>query len=140
MDYMIYAYLQMARDEDAHRVEQDAGRLTAFTPAVPAGPYAHAAIPARYAIERGDWKGAAALDAPTAGFPFTRALTHFARALGAARSGDAASAAKDADALARLRDALKTAGNDYWATEVEVSRLGAAAWVSFAQGQADEAL
>jgi tetratricopeptide (TPR) repeat protein len=73
-------------------------------------------------------------------FAFTVALTHFARALGAARSGNAAAADKDVQELARLRDALKTAKNEYWATEVEVSRLGAAAWTALAQGKPDEAL
>ena len=73
-------------------------------------------------------------------FPFTDALTHFARALGAARSGDAASAEKEVQELARLRDALRAAKNAYWATEVEVNRLGAAAWTALALGKKDEAL
>jgi len=73
-------------------------------------------------------------------FPFTTALTHFARALGAARSGDAAAAEKDVEELGRLRDAMRTAKSEYWATEIEVSRLGAAAWVAQAQGKSDEAL
>jgi hypothetical protein len=42
--------------------------------------------------------------------------------------------------LARLRDALKAAKNEYWATEVEVSRVGVAAWRALAQGKPDEAL
>lgn len=66
--------------------------------------------------------------------------THFARALGAARSGDPASAAKAVEALVRLRDALKAGMNEYWATEVEVSRLGAAAWTAWALGNGEEAL
>ena len=67
-------------------------------------------------------------------------LTHFARGLGAARSGDAVAAEKSVQELARLRDALKAAKNEYWATEVEVSRLGVAAWTALAQGKRDEAL
>jgi tetratricopeptide (TPR) repeat protein len=57
-----------------------------------------------------------------------------------ARSGDTAAAEKDVQELARLRDTLKTAKNEYWATEVEVSRLGAAAWKALAQGKPNEAL
>jgi len=99
-----------------------------------------AAIPARYAIERGDWKQAVTLEPRTSKFPYTAALTHFARALGAARSGDAVAAEKDVQELARIRDTLKAAKNEYWATEVEVSRLGAAAWTALALGKREEAL
>src|SRR5207247_1762243 len=65
---------------------------------------------------------------------------HFARGIGAARSGDVALAQKSEGDLARLRDALKTAKSEYWATEVEVSRVGVAAWTALAQGKPDEAL
>ena len=67
-------------------------------------------------------------------FPYTDAITYFARALGAARSGDLAAADKGVQELARIVDALKTAEVDYWATEVEVQRLSAAAWSAQAKG------
>lgn len=140
MDYMVYAYLQLARDDDARRVMEESAQVTGFNPAQPGGPYAQAAMPARYAIERGDLWRAARLEPRASSFPFTVALTHFARALGAARSGDPGSAAKDVEELARLRDALKATKSEYWATEVEVSRLGAAAWTTWAQGRGEEAL
>jgi tetratricopeptide (TPR) repeat protein len=139
MDYMVYAHLQLARDADARRVMEEATGSD-FTTLRFAGPYAQAAMPARYAIERGDWKRAAALEPRPGQFHFTVAITHFARALGAARAGDAAAAEKDVQELARLRDALKAAKSEYWATEVEVSRLGAAAWTAFAAGRHEEAL
>jgi len=138
MDYMTYAYLQLARDGDARRVIEETAAVTGF--ASHAGPYGQAAIPARYAIERGDWKQAVTLEPRTSKFPYTAALTHFARALGAARSGDAVAAEKDVQELARVRDTLKAAKNEYWATEVEVSRLGAAAWTALALGKREEAL
>jgi tetratricopeptide (TPR) repeat protein len=141
MDYAVYAYLQLARDGDARRmVDQGAAVAVPTTPLSVAGAYSRAAMPARYAIERGDWKRAMTLKPEPSQFPFTVALTHFARALGAARSGDAAFAEKDVQELARLRDSLKAAKNEYWATEVEVSRLGAAAWTALARGMRDEAL
>src|SRR3989449_9645614 len=138
MDYMTYAYLQLARDGDARRVMEETAAVTGFTSH--AGPYGQAAIPARYAIERGDWKQAVTLEPRTSKFPYTAALTHFTRALGAARSGDAVAAEKDVQELARIRDTLKAAKNEYWATEVEVSRLGAAAWTALALGKREEAL
>jgi tetratricopeptide (TPR) repeat protein len=140
MDYMVYAYLQLARDGDARRVLEEAQRVTGFNPANRAGPYALAAIPARYAIERGAWKEAAQLQPQATRFRFTAALTHFARALGAARSGDAAAAERDVQELARIVEALKAGKDAYWAVEVEVQRLGAAAWVAYAQGNRAEAL
>jgi len=138
MDYMVYGYLQLARDADARRVIEESaqlGRIVRFT-----APYALAAMPARYAVERGDWQAATRLEPRASAFPFTEALTRFARGIGAARSGDAATADKEAQELARLRDALKTAKNEYWATEVEVNRIGVAAWTALAQGKPDEAL
>src|SRR3989454_4002446 len=140
MDYMGYAHLQMAHDADARRLMEESAGVTGFTTLRFAGPYAQAAMPARYAIERGDWKQAMTLDPRPSQFPFTVALTHFARGLGAARSGDAAAADKEVQQLAQLHYALKTAKNEYWATEIEVSRLGVAAWTALALGHEDEAL
>jgi tetratricopeptide (TPR) repeat protein len=104
----------------------------------PAYPYAAAAMPARFALERGDWKGAAQLQPIASKMPFTQAITYFARALGAARSGDVAAAEKDAEQLAALQKQLEAAKNTYWATEVEVQRLAAAGWIAHAQGKAEE--
>lgn len=139
MDYMVYAHLQLARDDDARRVMEEGATITGSTLHLSV-PYAQAAMSARYVIERSDWKRATTLEPRPSQFPFTVALTHFARALGAARSGDTATAEKDVQELAQLRDALKAAKNEYWATEVEVSRLGAGAWTALAQGKRDEAL
>jgi len=140
MDYMVYAYLQLARDADARRVIEDSATASGVATLRFAGPYAQSAMPARYAVERGDWKQAAALTPSPSQWPFTVALTHYARALGAARSGDPAAAEKDVQELARLRDALKAAKSEYWATEVEVSRMSGAAWTALALGKPDEAL
>jgi tetratricopeptide (TPR) repeat protein len=140
MDYMVYAYLQLARDDAARRVIEDASRVPEFDRVRLAAAYALAAMPARFAIERDDWRQAAGLPAVPSNYPFADALTYFARALGAARSGDPAAAEKDLQELAQLRDALQAAQNDYWAGEVEVSRLAAAAWTAWARGRHDEAL
>jgi tetratricopeptide (TPR) repeat protein len=137
MDYMVYADLQLARDADALAVVKDALGLS--SPDIAAA-YARAAIPAR-AVEREQWREAAALPDPAAGkFPYIEAMTLFARAVGAARSGDPGAAEKDVARLAVVADALKAANNDYWATEVEAQRRGAAAWIAFAGGRRDEAL
>jgi tetratricopeptide (TPR) repeat protein len=140
MDYMAYAYLQLARDRDARRVLDEAAQAKDFVTLRFAGPYAQAAIAARYAVERGDWQQAMRLQPVDSKFPYIEAITHFASALGAAHSGDTVAAEQEVQELVRLRDLLKAADNKYWTTEVEVSRLGAAAWTAWAQGRHDEAL
>src|SRR3990170_1257441 len=101
MDYQTYAYLQTAKDMDGRRMADEAA----------------AAIPARYALERGAWAEAASLTVRQTTFPHTDAITHFARAVGAARAGNPKAAAADIDQLATLRDALKTMQDAYWAEQ-----------------------
>ena len=139
-DYTVYAYLQLARDNDAKRAIEDAMKVTEFQGAVFVAQYAIAAMEARYAIERGAWREAMQLKPQVTKAMWPEATTHFARALGAARSGDAAAAQKEADVLARLHKGLQEQKNTYWATEVEVQRLAAAGWIALAQGNADDAL
>jgi len=136
----VYAYLQLARDGDAKREMEEALKVTGFNPAQRGAPYAIAAMPARYAMERGAWREAMQLQPQPTKFLYPDAITHFARALGAARSGDTAAAEKDAEELARLHKALQDANNNYWATEVEVQRLAVAGWIALAQGKTDDAL
>jgi tetratricopeptide (TPR) repeat protein len=105
-----------------------------------AGAFAVAAIPARYALERGAWAEAAALPPRPANTPFTEAITHYARAIGAARSGNPAAATADIDRLAVLRDKLREAKDTYWTEQVDIQRRVALAWQAFAQGRKDEAI
>jgi tetratricopeptide (TPR) repeat protein len=140
LDYMAYAYLQLARDGDARKTFEEARTQTGINPARATAYYALAAMPARYVVERGEWRDAAKLAPSPSNFPFTEAMTHFARALGAARSGDPAAAQMDIDRITALRDRLKSAKSEYWANEVEVMRLASVAWVALAQKKGDEAL
>jgi hypothetical protein len=139
-DYMIYAYLQLARDGDARKALEQARTVSGFNSVRFAAPYALAAMPARLALEAGDWRAAAQLAPREDKFPFTVAMTHFARTLGAARSGDPAAAAKDVERIAALGEQLKAANNAYWANEVEVMRLSSSAWLSLALKKNEEAL
>ena len=140
LDYMTYAYLQLARDGDARKVLEEARTLTRINPARATGPYALAAMPARYPLERGAWGDTARLQPTPSNFPFTEAMTHFARALGAARSGNPAAAPADIERITALRDELKAKKSLYWANEVEVMRLSSLAWTALAQKKSDEAL
>lgn len=139
-DYAVYAYLQLTRDAAALDLLTAAMKVTGTSPGRPTAPYAAAAMPARYAMERGDWKAAMQLQPAATNYAFTDAITHFARALGALRSGDVAAADKDAQMLATLHKKLVDAKNTYWATEVEVQRLAVAGWTEHAKGNAAEGL
>ena len=140
VDYMVYAFLQLGRDEEARRVTQEVMQVNGMNPGRFVAPYAVAAMPARLMVERGMWKEAAQLPVTPTTYPFVAAITHFARAIGAARSGDAAAAAMDAEQLAVLHKSLETAKNTYWGTEVEIQRLAVAGWIALAEGKSDEAL
>ena len=139
MDYMVYAYLQTGRDREAQQAQEQAAALAAPGTNF-GGDYALAAIPARVALERGDWNGAAQLPLRPSNLTHVGALTHFARAIGAARGGNAQLAQQEADRLASVRDALTAAKSSYWATEVEVQRLAAMAWIALAGGDKGQAL
>jgi tetratricopeptide (TPR) repeat protein len=139
-DYMVYANLQLGRDQEARKVHDELMRFGNLDPAIFVGNYAAAAMPARLALERGDWALAAQLTPQGSRFPFVEAITAFARVVGAARSGNVTAAEADAEKLAAQHKALLDAKNSYWATEVEVQRTAAAAWIAQARGQRDEAL
>jgi carboxylesterase type B len=147
-DYAVYAYLQMRRDSAARVILLRLPALEArFDPNVVAGAapgsagvFALAAIPARYAMERRAWAEAAALVPTTSAFPYTEAMTHFARALGASHRGDSATAKQSIDSLDAFRTRLASSGEAYWAEQVAIQRIGAMAWLDLARGRRDEAL
>src|SRR5688572_21895711 len=90
LDYLAYAYLQLARDGDAKRVLDETTRLHGLNSDLRSAPYVLAAMAARYVMERAAWQEGAQLQPFASRFPFIEAITRFARAVGAARSGDAA--------------------------------------------------
>ncbi|HVS82835.1 MAG TPA: hypothetical protein VHE60_13985 [Pyrinomonadaceae bacterium] len=144
MDYLVYAYLQSAQDRKAKQILDEIQPMGQADPELAAA-YAFAAIPARYALERRRWSEAAALVVRPAGFPWDRfryaeAITYFARALGAARSGDTAAAGRDVEKLASIQKSLAEGKDIYWATQVEIQRQAAAAWLAHAEGKNEEAL
>jgi tetratricopeptide (TPR) repeat protein len=139
-DYMVYAHLQLGQDKEARGVMDDMMRDSDFKAGVLGAHYALAAAPARYAIERGDWNGASELVVRPSNFAFVTAISHFARAVGAARSGKPDAAKPEISKLAELRDKLRDAKDNYWAEIVDIQRQVAAAWVLHAQGKYDEAL
>ena len=143
-DYLVFAYLQKGEDDNARAVIGEMPEAPVTGVKAFAAMYARAAIPARYAVERRQWEEAARLPEP-AGFPGGRyawadAAIHFARALGAARSGDPEQAAAGLEALAACRETLEAHQETYWATQVEIQQRAAAAWLALAEGRKEDAL
>jgi tetratricopeptide (TPR) repeat protein len=140
MDYLVYAYLQVGRDRAARAIIDEISQSAESAPYLLAGHFALASSPARYVVERGDWTAAARLQLRPRAPNQVQAITHFARALGAARSGQPDAAAAEIARLAVLRDRLRQAGEEYWSQQVDIQRQIASAWQLHATGDASGAL
>jgi tetratricopeptide (TPR) repeat protein len=140
MDYQVYAYLQLGQDAKAKAVLDDMKTVSGFTETFLVGPYALAVSPARYALERGDWKAAASLEVRPSPLGKVQAITYFARAFGAARSGNPEAAKVDIAKLGELRDKLREAKDAYWSEQVDIQQKVASAWVLYAEGKYDDAI
>lgn len=139
MDYMVYAYLQQGRDAAAKEVVDRAVQNSDRYYGGALG-YNFAAMPARYALERGDWGAASELRLPVEALPHVEAITRFARAIGMVRNGEPGRSREEIDALTRLEEMLPGQNDTYWATIVGAQRLAASAWASHARGDAAEAI
>src|SRR3984957_14894476 len=122
MDYLVYAYLQTGRDEDAAQVIQQLKNM----PKLDVGDFksasAFTAMPIRYAVERGQWADAAGI-VPADGVPLpVVAIAVWARGLGLARSGHAVEAPTEIDRLRQLEEQLRTSGDDHWSTQVGIMK------------------
>ena len=142
MDYLMYAYLQGAQDKQAKALLRELYQIRKTNTENFIVGYAFAALPARYAIERRQWSEAASLKLYPSEFPWNRvpwaeAIIYFARAVGAARGGDVASARRDIDKLTSLENTLSDAKQR---SQVEIQRLAASAWLAYAEGKKEEAL
>ena len=148
-DFEVYAYLQTGQDQAAQRILNSLPEIAsrfdpkavlsgAGGPAV--GYFALAAIPARYALERQDWKQTRQLVLRETPFPHTDAMTWFARGLGAARMGQVPAAKESATALQQIQERLAKASENYWARQVEIQEIAVRAWAALAEGKKEEAL
>ena len=145
MDYMVYAYLQTAQDTAAKRIVDELAEIVARQPPAASGPglaggFPAAAIPARYVLERNRWSAAINLQAKPATQPYIEAITHFARAMGAARLERLDILKASVDQLAMLRDKEIVAKDLYWTTQVEIQRQEVEAWMLWVQGGKNQAI
>jgi hypothetical protein len=147
-DYAMYADLQMGRNADAKAILDglhtlatrfDANAVTGAAPGS-AGVFALAAIPARWVLERSAWAEAAALEPKASAYPYTEAMTYFARSLGASHTGDLTKAKAAIDSLASIQQRLSAKGEGYWAEQVAIQNLEAQAWLDHAKKRETDAL
>ena len=145
MDYLVYAYLQQAKDTSARKVLAEIQEMTRLDENQFAAAYALAASPARLALERHDWRAAAALEVKPAWFPWNRfrnaeALVHYARAIGAARAGDVAAARRSADEIGAIRKAMPATRDYDWSGSIGAQWEAATALIALAEGKKDESV
>jgi hypothetical protein len=140
LDFIVYADLQMARDGDAKQAVNSLPHLKKFPLAGLGIDTGLAAIPARFALERGRWGEAAQLSVRDSRFPAAESISYFARALGAARSENSAAARAEIAHLEEIEAKLAAEKNDYWAGQTRIQKEAATAWVLFTEGQRDAAI
>src|SRR6201997_5166214 len=140
LDFTEYALLQMGQEQRAKQIRDDSNAIRKLGFEAVYAYTGLAAVPARFALERQAWKEAAALEPRGSKFPQAEAITHFARAIGAARSGDLTASERDVENLKVIRASLENASQSYWATQVEIQMLAASAWIAQAKGEKEAAL
>jgi tetratricopeptide (TPR) repeat protein len=148
LDYLEYAYLQVDDQAKAKAMLAEAASAKKFDDDSFAAGYALAAIPARWALERRDWAEAAELEPPQVElswqrFSYAPAVSYFAQAMGAARTGKLDRARGALEKLDGVHAGLVKSpvpGPYDWAGQVESMRLAAAAWLAYAEGKKEEAL
>ena len=145
MDYLMYAMLQTARDAEAAELLTRLGEIDKTHPENFKVAYTFAASPARYALERREWEEASRLELAHSDFAWedygwARSIHHFARGLGAARSGRLDLAGRELETIEALERELPATTLPYWREEVEVHAAAVRSWILLAEGRVPEAL
>jgi tetratricopeptide (TPR) repeat protein len=142
IEYLIYAYLQKGADDEAasqlKRLHGTARLQPTFKTA-----FHLSSTRARYALERRAWPEAMSLvprDSPLLAwdrFPWAEAVTWFGRGLGAAREGKVEEALRARQRLEELEAAAGNAGEELFARNIRILRLGVDAWLAHIAGDAE---
>jgi len=147
IDYLVYAHVQKGEDAKAKALVDQLLAVDgqSIDNANFAAAYALAAVPARYTLERRQWSDAAKLTLRPANFDwkpyaYAEANLHYARAIGAARSGDLNTAKSAVDRLEEIRQGLAAQKNTYWAEQAAIQQMAAQAWLAQGAGLKEEAL
>jgi tetratricopeptide (TPR) repeat protein len=140
MDYLVYAYLQTRRYNEALQVIRELDAMPQIGKGDFKSSYAATAMPIRYAVERSQWSEAVKIAPPAGAPPHVVAIAVWSRGLGLARSGRAGEAGPEIDRMRQIEVQLRKSGNDYWATQVGILAREVMAWSSQAHGDSKEAI
>jgi tetratricopeptide (TPR) repeat protein len=140
MDFLSYSYLQSGQEAKARELIEHSSHVVGASDEDKADHRAYLA--ARTALELHRWKEAAALPVPAIRKNWND-TTFWARAIGAARSGDVAgaeSAVKELTPLVAGREKRSRKSGYTVSTEKATDLREAEAWLAFAKGKPDDAL
>lgn len=145
IEYLVYAYLQKGMHDEAGAQVR---RLLATRNLEPTFKTAFhlASTQARYALEQHEWNEAVALEPCQPAildwkrFAWPEAITHFARGLGAVHLNNEQVAAASVERLTVLEASTRSAGEELFATNIQILRLELSAWVAHAHGKQQEGI
>ncbi|PCI59986.1 MAG: hypothetical protein COB37_10140 [Kordiimonadales bacterium] len=145
MDYLMYAMLQTGRDAEARQLLDQLSEIGKNTPENFKAAFTYASSYARYTLERRDWKEASEItlsiaDFPWEKFPWAESIHHFARGIGAARSGQLEQAKVELATIEALQKQLSETAPLYWRVEVQVQADVVASWILLLEGKTEAAL
>ena len=146
MDYLMYAMLQTARDDEAQALLLKLRNIARTDTENFKVAYTYVSAPARYALERRAWDEASRLqllradDFPWEQFDWAQSIHYFARGIGAARSGQTEKARGELAKIVAIHKALPGSLLPYWREEVQVHVDSVASWIALAEGDVETAL
>lgn len=139
MDYLVYAYLQLGKYDEAHRVIDQLNSMEDLGIGDFKAGYAATAMPVRYVVERHRWDDAAKIEPLAGSPPQVEAIAVWARALGCARGNHPADVSAEIAALTLYEKQLRRSDNQYWAGQTAILRNEAMAWATLADGKPAQA-
>lgn len=145
IDYLVYAHLQRGETETARELMNEITTDGPFQGTFMSA-FHLAAIPARFAAEQRDWEAAASIEPASRegvdweAFGWAEAMSWFANGLGNARRGNMTEAEAADSRMVELRETATDAGENGFATYIEIDRRVLSAWRAFAANEADLAI
>jgi tetratricopeptide (TPR) repeat protein len=139
MDYLMYAYLQLGRYDEAKQLLAQLNSMAALNEHDFKIIYAATAMPVRYAVERHQWAEVTRLAPPQDAPPYVTALAVWARGIALTWGENNSAIDVETDQLQKLENRLQEAHDDYWAVQVQILRRELMAWAAQAKGREQEA-
>lgn len=145
IEYLVYAQLQKGADNKAAIQLKRLLEAKRLEPTFKTA-FHLASSQSRYALERRDWKAAAALVPREPAnlnwdrFTWPEAIVQFARGLGAAHLGKLDDAKAAIQRLEKLEDVTVKIGEELFARNIRVLRLELSAWVGHFEGHKDRSV